>query len=329
MKDKHSTSLAHPSIAIIICTRNNPQKLQLTLATLSHLLPKEIRLILVDQSKEKNDFPSNLSITYIHTPNQKGLSTARNTALRHATEDVLAWLDDDCIISKKYITELRKIAKIAPTAKKKRIAGICGRTLPYLPTQQSLEQICPCIFSKTDSRPVKKIQTHWKYIGFGNNMVFFRYIFDELGGFKEWLGNGSIGESAEDGEFMIRCLAAGYQFLYENDLLMYHNKWLSPTQLRKQNWIYSCGNTTLYGFYTFQGIQECLLDLKQGASNTLQQVIESARQIKRKPSRSLEHLNAIFFESGYFLKGLFLGVLFAKVLPIPEKENILRFYKKH
>lgn len=321
-------SSIRPQIAIIICTRNNPEKLHVTLSQVCRVLPPTISIVLVDQS-DKGDvirFSPNLRIKYIRTPHQKGLAKARNIAIQHTDADVLAWTDDDCVISKQYVERLSEIAKIAPTAKRKRIAGVCGRTLPYLQTRPTPNYHCPCTFSKSDSRPVKEVCTHWEHVGLGNNMVIFRYVFDEIGNFKEWLGAGAIGESGEDGEFMIRCLIARYQFLYDDKLLIYHNKWLDNAQARKQYWRYTCGGLALYGFYLFQGVKPCQREFNREVSDTLNQVYASLRNTIYNPFSFWRHFYAIASGLYYLSKGTLLAFLFARIVPIPNKEAVVRLY---
>jgi len=321
----------HSEIALIICTRNNHSKLELTLKNLEKILPSGIQLVVVDQSTEDNRAALSLKIpvTYIRTPHELGLSRARNTAIQSTRASVLAWTDDDCIVTKEYLLQLLSIAKKSSTAKQQNIAGVCGRTEPYLPTKPSSLFHCPCTLRKEDKRPVTDVKTHWKHVGLGNNMVFFRYIFEDLGFFKEWLGVGSIGESGEDGEYMLRCLIAGKTMLYDDRLLIYHNRWLSDTQLRAQHLKYDCGGLAVYGYYSFLGVNNCWEDFNQVIDRNTSAIISSIREIKQSPSKLFHNLKATLQETYSFFKGLTLAVLFSKVLPSPEKKLVIDYRAKH
>ncbi len=270
--------------------------------------------MLIDQST-RNFLPSHFLFprklaSILRTPSQRGLSRARNTAIQVSDADVLAWTDDDCILSNSYGARLQEIAKLAPKAKKLKIAGVCGRTLPYIATQPSVDHFCPCTFTQSSSPSNPDEFSHWKTVGLGNNMVLFKDVINEMGEFKEWLGVGSFGESGEDGEFMMRCISAGYTFLYDSELLVYHNKWLekksfqSEIQMRK----YMCGGLALYGYYWFQGINSCKAQFMEDVLNSQSRVVYLLKSAIKKPQKAPLLLRSCFFDLYYLFKGISLAI---------------------
>ena len=296
-------------ITLVICTRNNAAKLELTLQYLLKLLPSEVQVLVVDQSSKPRKKSDRIKV--IHLPNQKGLSKARNSAITAVDSEMIAWIDDDCIITHEYVQELERISKLAATAKQKKLAGVCGRTLPFEKTRPSRDAYCPCTFSKLDNSPVKEVKTHWKHVGYGNNMIIFKHVFESLGGFKEWLGVGSIGESGEDSEFMIRCLNAGLEFQYDHELLIFHNKWLDVQQKSSQYMKYICGGLIVYGYYTFRGVTACKEDFKQELNSCLQQFVSLYWEFRQHPTHFLEYIKSVFLNIYFFSKGIFLAYFFA------------------
>ena len=317
----------HNSISLIICTRNNHKKLQLTLEHLAKHLPNHIQVIIVDQSTKNMEhiLPNKINSLYLWTPQERGLSKARNVALQHTQAEVLAWTDDDCIITKNYIESLNKILELAPIAKEKKIAGVCGKTTPFLPTKPSDSHHCPCTFSKKNTSPVNKVCVHWKKVGLGNNMVFFRYIFSELGNFKKWLGIGGVAQSGEDGEVILRCLIANKTFLYDEKLLIHHNKWLDKSQLRKQILKYNCGGIAIYGYYYFQGIDECQKEFIQNIKNATRNLVRHIRDIKKQKTILIHYIYDLLKELFYIFNGIIIAFIFSNVTSSLEKKRIKNY----
>ncbi len=210
---------------------------------------KSIEIIIIDQSQEplKNTeilLKSN-KIKYYHL-NSKNKSKAINLALKNVNGDITTFTDDDCIVDKDWLRNINKTFQ-----QKKDIIGVFGKVYPYN-QEENKDKVCPSIFLNKRKNIIIRPCLHWKNIGFGNNMAYRREIFNKIGGFKEWLGPGSIGIAAEDAEFAIRCLAKGYKLLYNPKIIVYHNRWLTKEECRRQNLFYSCGEVACYGYFGFQ-----------------------------------------------------------------------------
>ncbi|CAN5267357.1 hypothetical protein BH10PAT2_BH10PAT2_1660 [soil metagenome] len=310
--------------SVIICTRERHSKLRVTLARLNKLLPKGIPVFLVDQSSAPfiiDDF-SKLDIRYFHTPHQKGLGRARNMGLSKGIADVMCWIDDDCIVSREFIAAFQKTAKLAHVARQKRIAGVFGQTRAYFKTRPDSSYQSSCLFTKKNVKPVTKVGVHWKDVGYGNNMILFGYIFDVMGPFKNWLGPGSISKNGDDGEFILRCLINKYSFLYDPNLLMYHNMWMTPPQFKKQYRDYYCGGLVIYGFYAFQNVPICQKEFQLEVRNSIYKMTESLRSLKKMPETFFTQLTELWWEFSTLIRGVLLAFWFAKVVPIPLKERI-------
>ena len=239
------------SISVIVSTRNRPDKINDCLKSILANSFSDFEVVVVDQS---DDYRTKEVIQEILSPliryfrmKEKGLSKGRNLGIKRAGGKIIAFIDDDCLVNKDW---LKSIYKSFP--KNKDIAGVFGKVLPYKPHLHK-GQICPCVFLKYKEKIITKPTLHWKNIGFGNNMAFKRGIFEKVGNFKEWLGVGSVGLSAEDAEFVLRLLLNHYKILYKPEIKVYHNRWLTKREHRRQRLSYSCGEVACYGYFAFQG----------------------------------------------------------------------------
>lgn len=99
-----------PSISVITPTYNKAHFLDLTLASYLHQTHKEFELVLVDDGSTDNTaavvdrYRGLLNIKYIHQPN-RGRATARNTALREATGDIVVFADDDRLAAPAFLAQ--------------------------------------------------------------------------------------------------------------------------------------------------------------------------------------------------------------------------------
>ncbi len=90
------TELYLPRVSVVVCTYNGARHLRQCLRELSHLDYPDYEVIVVnDGSTDKSAaIASEFDVRLINTPNC-GLSNARNTGLRAATGEIIAYIDDD------------------------------------------------------------------------------------------------------------------------------------------------------------------------------------------------------------------------------------------
>ncbi len=309
-------------VSLVICTKDRkPALKQLVSSILTTINLSKVRIFIIDQSQHAYAGLSR-KMYYIHTAKTVGLSLARNTALDACKTPIIAFTDDDCIMTKQYADALGRVAtkKLSNTT-----ALIFGRTAAY---EKSVHKnlYCPCTFSKTDRSDIHTIVPHWSQAGYGNNMLVQKETVMSIGGFKPWLGSGSIGESAEDAEYTLRCLIAGYKIAYDPALLIFHNRWLTTSELRTQSLKYSCGGLAAYGFYYFQGVKECGPMLTDHVMEIAERIQNDLRSVRSKPMTGWHHFVMISREVYSLFKGLALAFVFARIIPIPDKENVVKRY---
>ena len=301
-------------LSIIICTYKRVKKLEKCLQSILHQKIKYIEILVIDQN-EGNQLKAiikkinNPLVRYFHIK-KHGLSFARNYGINLAKGKILAFTDDDCIVDKNLLKNI-----YLSFQKNKQIIGIFGKVFPYR-SELNKGKTCPCTFSNNKKRLITKPFLHSKYIGFGNNMAFRRKIFIKIGGFKEWLGVGSIGKSAEDAEFVLRVLLKGYKVLYNPKVKVYHNRWLTKEQFRKQCLSYSCGEVACYGYFCFQGLKlgkQVVVNNFKDSYWKFRKAIKSILFLRKGAVKLLfNSLEELF----YRVRGLVVGAYFSKKEPI-------------
>jgi GT2 family glycosyltransferase len=236
-------------ICVIITSKNRPQKLTSCINALLRNTAKDFKIILIDQSTDNKTlrvinttFRNNKKITYVRE-NPVGKSKALNRGLDLSESNVLAFTDDDCIVSRDWISQIKLSFESNSI-----ISCVTGDTRPFMDIPI---WACPPIFSKKLTI-YSKPQYHGN-IGFGNNYAIRKSDLKSIGLFKTWLGPGSITTNCEDGEIIIRFLTQGYAILHNPKMVVYHNKNLNKTALKKQNLSYICGEMACYGYYSFSG----------------------------------------------------------------------------
>lgn len=296
-------------LSIIISTYQRTKKLEQCLKSILQQRIKPLEVLVIDQNSNSQ---VKAIIKKINSPLIKyfnlqkiGLARARNDGVNLAKGEILVFTDDDCIVGNHWLKNI-----IASFNHNSEIIGLFGQVLPYQP-KRNKDKICPCIFMSTKNRLIKKPCLHWQNIGFGNNMAFRRKIFAQVNGFKEWLGVGSIGKSAEDAEFALRCLLKGHQLLYNPKMVVYHNRWLSKGQYRQQCLSYSWGEVAAYGYFAFQGKKFAKKVVINNFKDSYYKVKKIVKKILLK-GRGFKTLWYALEELYFRLRGLLVGFYFSK-----------------
>src|SRR3990170_5346211 len=240
------------------------------------------KIVLVTQRKA-NDYNNRQSkVLHIKLTNL-GRSNAINRGLEEIHSKFVGLTDDDCFLDKNWVSQAVKSLG-GPF-----VSLVYGQTFPYQP-QKNKGKRCPCTFTKTPNKysVVSHTHKHWVDIGFDNNAAIKKELFDKIGGYKWWLGPGSIGKNAEDAEFILRALISKHSIAYNPSMIVYHNKWLTQQEWKNAAQIYLCGGVGAYGFYGMQGIEECWTVVKSYSFDTFRNIIDEIKKFFDKPSFSLD-----------------------------------------
>jgi len=94
----------------VICTRNRPTALRNCINALLASSDTDFELVVVDNNPSDNSTELVVKefkdVKYFLEP-RKGLDIARNTGAYHATKNIVAYTDDDVVVHKDWIKELK------------------------------------------------------------------------------------------------------------------------------------------------------------------------------------------------------------------------------
>jgi glycosyltransferase involved in cell wall biosynthesis len=221
-------------ISVVICTHNRASSLRVTLETVRKMaVPSEIEweLLIVDNNsndhsrEEIEAFASrtNLNIRYIWEP-RIGKSYALNRGISEARGEIIAFTDDDVLLSPEWLREL------IDAFHHFNCAGVGGRCIPAWgelarpdwlvttgPYRLSLSSGAVLEFDFGDEAK-QLFLPPW-----GLNMAFKRSAFEKYGMFRTDLGpSGSGRVLGEDTEFGRRLLRGGEKIVYAPKVIVHH-----------------------------------------------------------------------------------------------------------
>jgi glycosyltransferase involved in cell wall biosynthesis len=295
-------------ISVLIASRNRPKQLDRCLRSLAKCKHKNFEIILVDQGNSditKNilsKFPF-LAITHLQCT-YGGKGAALNKGLKSTRGTIIAFTDDDCVVDKYWLSRIERYFHAHPD-----IAGLFGKTLPYK-SQLHKGLVCRTVFTKNIPFTTRNPYIiHYKKLGIGNNMIFRRSVINKIGGFKEWLGVGSVSQAGGiEGEFIYRALKNKCTLAYEPTIIVYHDKWLTEEQEEILQTKYIIGTTAFYCYYIWLArdtkLLPNLIDLRFHITNKLITIVKQFSHGKL-PRQTIKYL-CLDLQSFYL--GISLGL---------------------
>lgn len=238
------------AITVVICTYSRAQTLARALTSLQEMsVPPDLswELIVVDNNSRDDtrrivhDFKrsSKLPLRYVWEGTQ-GLSRARNTGIKEARGEIVAFTDDDVTVDPHWL------ACIRTAFEQYDCLGVGGKILPVWPCSKPS-------WLETDGKyrlmdVIVKLDcgdevAEMKHPPYGANMAFRKLAFHKYGAFRpdlDRVGHGLL--SGGDTEFGRRLLRGGERVVYEPKAIVFH-----PVQKRRmtknyfQSWYFSYG----------------------------------------------------------------------------------------
>ncbi len=243
-------SARFPSLTVAICTKDRPDNVARCLNSLLRLqLPDVFFEIVVIDNAPSDDRTQTLvstlsTVRYVQEP-KPGLNFARNRALKEASTELLAFLDDDVVVDRQWLKGLMTAWAENPDA-----AACTGLVLPY-----ELKTEAQILFERRGGfgRGFEKIRygqvlpNNPLYpcgagiFGAGCNMTFRRDVLLKLGGFDDALDTGAPLPGGGDLDMFYRVIRSGNAFVYEPQYLVYHQHRQEYEKLRRQYWTWGLG----------------------------------------------------------------------------------------
>jgi GT2 family glycosyltransferase len=236
-----SSALRLPPTSLIICSRNRHSLLNDTVASIlkGDVVPTE--LIIVDQSDAADPALSRLAternceVRYLWSPTV-GTSRARNTGIAAARHLILAFIDDDMLVTPKWFDAL--ITALTRAGERSAVTGQV-RAMAEKPGGFQLTLV-------TEEKQVAYGGRINKDVLRTGNMALYRSAIEDVGYFDTRLGPGARFPSAEDNDYGFRLLEAGYRVLYVPEALIYHRTWRTLRDYLPLNWRYGRGQGAYY-----------------------------------------------------------------------------------
>ena len=232
-------------LSVVIGTYNRSGSLRRTLAALSgqQTAPRLTWEIVVVDNNSTDDTRAvvdafsracSVRVRYVFEPRQ-GVSHARNTGIRTAEGDILAFTDDDCR------PEPTWVQAVVDCMLRHRADGLGGRILPEWssppPAWLATEQHLWTTLAMLDDSAIRRVELGpWQrehgFRVWGANMAFRRSAFDAGRVFDPRIGGiGKKKYSHEDIRLVRQVVEAGKVVMYDPMPTVHH--WVGPERMRK------------------------------------------------------------------------------------------------
>jgi glycosyltransferase involved in cell wall biosynthesis len=217
-----------PSLTVAVCTRGRPDQVRATLDALDRGAPG-VPVIVVDQGPaperelaERGRRDSRLRVLH---DDGRGLSRARNLALRAAETDWIAYVDDDCLVAADFGEALAAELREHPD-----VDWVAGNVDGNEAAADDLPPVTT--FSVTRALVRRGARTLPGAIGFGVLFCVRRSTAERLGGWDERLGPGVPDfPAADDMDFNYRLLRDGGTALLSPRVRAVHDQWRAPEEV--------------------------------------------------------------------------------------------------
>lgn len=214
-------------LAVVVCTRDRPNTLEPVLESLVQQAHAISQIIVVDQGSSWPAAPpvSGQALITVVRDRSRGLSRARNRAMRETTATWVAFLDDDCLPDPDWAATLKQACAEHPN-----VDYVSGA----IRVVNNLATNARALGASSVTRP-RLLSGRWRSpqaLGYGATFAVRRSTVDELGGWDERLGAGtSPFPAGEDLDFNYRFLRAGGVAFRSPEPKVTHLVWRTPEEL--------------------------------------------------------------------------------------------------
>ena len=238
-------------VSIVICTRNRVASLSRLLESLRNAAAgwtMKWELVVVDNGSR--DATAELltrtlkegwaSFKLVDAP-RAGISRAKNRGIAEARGEVLAFTDDDCLVTPEWLTEILRPFHEDPDV------GLVGG---------GSELADPSLFPhgvRTSRVPMTYRWPTDPWFAAGNNLAIRASALRRVGGFDTRFGPGTRVHGAEDNELIYRLLRAGYAARFVPAALVYHDHGRSDSELWAIRRNYTVGTGAFFAKYALHG----------------------------------------------------------------------------
>lgn len=220
-------------ISFIIASVDRNQELQQCIASIERAYECtkgiDIEILVVFQGKEENKTikTNHPELSTFYCIKKRGLSLARNFAIRKSTGEYLVFLDDDAVIKEDFLGVLSKNIPIMEAS------AFCCRDIDPIKSR---------LYSGRFLENKPKSLNHFEYIYFaGYAHVLKKSVIEKIGFYDEKFGIGAKYPAAEESDMFFRLKYRGEKIFYLPDLVVYHPIASVAPKLKRFNYAYATG----------------------------------------------------------------------------------------
>jgi len=176
-------------VSVVICTYGGRERcLRSCIESLKNQTHQSSETILVvDTEEEKERYSTDYPDVRVISSKKKGLAAARNRGIEASTGDIIAFIDDDAVADKNWVSEIMR------SFNSDNVMAVGGPVRPILQGKKIKEKLNWIVGCTSTNPPTER--------PIGCNMAIDRRIFNEVGLFNEALGRVkeklSLGEETE------------------------------------------------------------------------------------------------------------------------------------
>jgi GT2 family glycosyltransferase len=244
-----------PFVSVVVPTHERAEQLRACLESIFALRYPRYEVIVVDNTPRTGateqvvkGFMSsaNVPVTYLREP-RRGASAARNSGLRSASGELVAFADDDVIVDPDWLAAISEAFEVTHD-----VGCVTGPVLPLhfeTPAQAWMEQFAE--FRTGFTREVFDLRQHrsqrplYPYnpgvFGSGGSMAFRKETLQEVGGFDTALGPATPARSGEELAAFLEVILRGHRLVFEPAALVRHAETLDYGALRRRAYAYGVG----------------------------------------------------------------------------------------
>jgi glycosyltransferase involved in cell wall biosynthesis len=161
-----------------------------------------------------------------------GASRARNLGWQNATNEIVAFIDDDVRVSESWVDTMRATFKRYPD-----VTFVTGRILIPENQEEAIRPVATLVHA--DPKTFNAGSREWP--GHSASLGVRREALELVAGFDERMGPGTDFKCSEEGDLYDRLYALGRTGRYEPEILGWHEQWRSHRELLRLDYIYGFG----------------------------------------------------------------------------------------
>jgi len=229
-------------ISVVVCTHERPDDLSRCLESLASVANDGHEVIVVDSGPTTTrtaEVAGRFHVRFL-TEEKRGLNRARNAGITAAAHDIVAFVDDDVVVSPGWLNG------VAAAFEDPAVGCVTGLVLPLeleTAAQEQFELYCQHrrdfeshIYSKS-VLPASAAGI----VGMGANMSYRRTLVRDLGLFDVRLDAGTCTRSGGDTDMFARVLDAGQLIVYSPEAQVWHRHRREEGELRSCVFGYGVG----------------------------------------------------------------------------------------